>query len=231
MKCPGTGSRPRATRHQSVARNLLAPPSRRDQRVRRRPCDRRARRSRRDRSAHGGRSDVHAGIVAGQPEGIPFGGYARLVGAPHYAPSLRSVAGLLLALALESRLREPPPPSFLAHRWARDRCRAFGRGLQGRSTLRNARAAHALRPPPAPTSCAKLRAPTLRESAPSEARRARAQGTNAYPARHGAHSWRTLAALRAAAVTDLCREVRVSSEALSKASARRRPATERSEGA
>jgi hypothetical protein len=34
--------------------------------------------------------------------GYPLRRYARLVGAPHYAPSLCSVAGLLLALALES---------------------------------------------------------------------------------------------------------------------------------
>jgi len=34
--------------------------------------------------------------------GGPLRRYARLVGAPNYAPSLRSVAGLLLALALES---------------------------------------------------------------------------------------------------------------------------------
>src|SRR6266849_9766979 len=50
--------------------------------------------------------------VAGTAEKIPFGGYARLVGAPNCAPSLRSVAGLLLALALQSRLREPSPPSL-----------------------------------------------------------------------------------------------------------------------
>src|SRR5450759_4004048 len=34
--------------------------------------------------------------------GGPLRRYARLVGAPNYAPSLRSVAGLLLALALQS---------------------------------------------------------------------------------------------------------------------------------
>ena len=38
----------------------------------------------------------------GVGEGYPLRRYARLVGAPNYAPSLRSVAGLLLALALES---------------------------------------------------------------------------------------------------------------------------------
>jgi len=32
-----------------------------------------------------------------------------LVGAPHYAPSLRSVAGFLLALALESAYEDTPP--------------------------------------------------------------------------------------------------------------------------
>jgi hypothetical protein len=42
------------------------------------------------------------GFVAGTSEGALFGGYARLVGAPNSAPSLRSVAGLLLALALQS---------------------------------------------------------------------------------------------------------------------------------
>src|SRR5450756_1502585 len=39
--------------------------------------------------------------------GGPLRGYARLVGAPNCAPSLRSVAGLLLALALESRYEDP----------------------------------------------------------------------------------------------------------------------------
>src|SRR6266404_5917162 len=42
------------------------------------------------------------GRFAGTSEGILFGRYARLVGAPNCAPSLRSVAGLLLALALQS---------------------------------------------------------------------------------------------------------------------------------
>ena len=37
----------------------------------------------------------------------PLRRYARLVGAPNYAPSLCSVAGLLLALALQSGLRGP----------------------------------------------------------------------------------------------------------------------------
>src|SRR5580765_3539335 len=57
-------------------------------------------------------------IGAGQSAGIPFGGYARLVGAPNCAPSLCSVAGLLLALALQSRLREPSPPSLMLRRGA-----------------------------------------------------------------------------------------------------------------
>ena len=39
---------------------------------------------------------------AGQERGGPLRRYARLVGAPNCAPSLRSVAGLLLALALRS---------------------------------------------------------------------------------------------------------------------------------
>ena len=43
----------------------------------------------------------------GSSRWIPFGRYARLVGAPKYTPSLCSVAGLLLALALESGLRGP----------------------------------------------------------------------------------------------------------------------------
>jgi len=47
-------------------------------------------------------------ISAGQSgEGGPLRGYARLVGAPNCAPSLCSVAGLLLALALESRYEDP----------------------------------------------------------------------------------------------------------------------------
>jgi hypothetical protein len=41
--------------------------------------------------------------------GILFGRYARLVGAPNCAPSLRSVAGLLLALALESAYEDILP--------------------------------------------------------------------------------------------------------------------------
>ncbi len=40
--------------------------------------------------------------------GYPLRGYARLVGAPNCAPSLCSVAGLLLALALESRYEDTP---------------------------------------------------------------------------------------------------------------------------
>ena len=39
----------------------------------------------------------------------PLRGYARLVGAPNNAPSLCSVAGLLLALALESRYEDTAP--------------------------------------------------------------------------------------------------------------------------
>src|SRR5258705_9343652 len=41
-------------------------------------------------------------ISAWVEAGYPLRRYARLVGAPNCAPSLRSVAGLLLALALES---------------------------------------------------------------------------------------------------------------------------------
>ncbi|HEX9084829.1 MAG TPA: hypothetical protein VF836_08835, partial [Gemmatimonadaceae bacterium] len=41
----------------------------------------------------------------------PLRRYARLVGAPNSAPSLRSVAGLLLALALESGYEDTLPPS------------------------------------------------------------------------------------------------------------------------
>ena len=56
------------------------------------------------------------GRFAGTSEGILFGRYARLVGAPNCAPSLRSLAGLLLALALQSGLRGPPPPSLPVQR-------------------------------------------------------------------------------------------------------------------
>ncbi len=63
------------------------------------------------------RRSVPAGRnVAGTSEGILFGRYARLVGAPNCAPSLRSLAGLLLALALQSGLRGPPPPSLPVQR-------------------------------------------------------------------------------------------------------------------
>ncbi len=40
--------------------------------------------------------------------GYPLRRYARLVGAPNCAPSLCSVAGLLLALALESGYADTP---------------------------------------------------------------------------------------------------------------------------
>jgi len=63
-------------------------------------------------------------IFSGTSEGALFGGYAHLVGAPNCAPSLCSVAGLLLALALKSRLRAPPPTSLLVHRMARRFARA-----------------------------------------------------------------------------------------------------------
>jgi hypothetical protein len=46
-------------------------------------------------------------LRVGQSEGVPLRGYARLVGAPNCAPSLCSVAGLLLALALKSRYEDP----------------------------------------------------------------------------------------------------------------------------
>src|SRR6266852_7339847 len=65
--------------------------------------------------------------VAGTAEKIPFGGYARLVGAPNCAPSLRSVSGLLLALALQSRLRAPSPPSLEVDRDASHHCPASRR--------------------------------------------------------------------------------------------------------
>ncbi|HMG00315.1 MAG TPA: hypothetical protein VK560_03640, partial [Gemmatimonadaceae bacterium] len=42
----------------------------------------------------------------GVGEGYPLRRYARLVGAPNCAPSLCSVAGLLLALALKSRFED-----------------------------------------------------------------------------------------------------------------------------
>ncbi len=41
--------------------------------------------------------------------GYPLRRYARLVGAPNCAPSLRSVAGLLLALALQSAYEDTLP--------------------------------------------------------------------------------------------------------------------------
>ena len=47
-------------------------------------------------------------ISAWVEAGYPLRGYARLVGAPNCAPSLRSVAGLLLALALESGYEDTP---------------------------------------------------------------------------------------------------------------------------
>src|ERR1700682_484856 len=47
-------------------------------------------------------------FARGRGEGALFGRYARLVGAPNYAPSICSVAGLLLALALQSGLRGHP---------------------------------------------------------------------------------------------------------------------------
>jgi hypothetical protein len=43
-------------------------------------------------------------------EGALFGPHTRLVGAPNYAPSLRSVAGLLLALVCSGPTRTPSPP-------------------------------------------------------------------------------------------------------------------------
>ena len=46
------------------------------------------------------------GSSRGVGEGYPLRGYTRLVGAPNYAPSLRSVAGLLLALGLGSRYED-----------------------------------------------------------------------------------------------------------------------------
>src|SRR5258706_2587865 len=69
------------------------------------------------------------GCFAGTSEGILFGRYARLVGAPNCAPSLRSVAGLLLALALQGGYEDALtllPTKFVtargvgaAHRFAR----------------------------------------------------------------------------------------------------------------
>jgi hypothetical protein len=48
-------------------------------------------------------------------EGVLLRGYTRLVGAPNYAPSLRSVAGLLLALVLGSRYEDPLASFRLFH--------------------------------------------------------------------------------------------------------------------
>jgi hypothetical protein len=54
------------------------------------------------------RFDLPSLYVVG--EGILFGPHTRLVGAPHYAPSLCSVAGLLLALVCSGPTRTPSPP-------------------------------------------------------------------------------------------------------------------------
>jgi hypothetical protein len=51
------------------------------------------------------------GQCAGQSGEYPLRRYARLVGAPNCAPSLCSVAGLLLALALQSAYEDTLPPS------------------------------------------------------------------------------------------------------------------------
>ena len=51
-------------------------------------------------------------LRGGRGEGVLVGRYARLVGAPNCAPSLCSVAGLLLALALQSAYEDPLPPSL-----------------------------------------------------------------------------------------------------------------------
>ena len=148
-RCPGTAWLPRAMRRSVAPHPRL---SRRDQRGRKNRREPRAQRNRRHPGVQSGRSDLSGRrIVAGQSAGIPFGGYARLVGAPNYAPSLRSVAGLLLALALESRLREPPPPFLLVHRGASHHCRAFGR-VRVRSSSSCARVSGFFRPPAAPTS-------------------------------------------------------------------------------
>src|SRR3984893_2882046 len=52
------------------------------------------------------------GISACGRRGYPLRRYARLVGAPNCAPSLCSVAGLLLALALQSAYEGALPPSL-----------------------------------------------------------------------------------------------------------------------
>src|SRR5436189_6479693 len=53
-------------------------------------------------------------ISVGVEARCPLRRYARLVGAPNYAPSLRSVAGLLHALTLQSAFGDTPP---LLHRF------------------------------------------------------------------------------------------------------------------
>src|SRR6202040_1931253 len=64
---------------------------------------------------------------AAAPEGLRPRRYARLVGAPNCAPSLRSVAGLLLALALQSGLRGSPPTSHEIPKCATHPVRASAR--------------------------------------------------------------------------------------------------------
>src|SRR5450759_4971980 len=112
-RCPDTDWRLRATPRRlrrRVARNRV---DRKDLKSLRSRGLRKDRRDRRDRRS-----------LSRSAKGILFGGYARLVEAPNYAPSLRSVAGLLLALALESRLRGPPPPSLIVQRGPNPRERA-----------------------------------------------------------------------------------------------------------
>ena len=90
-----------------------------------------SRRAQRSRSGHP--NDIFYGITAtGEGHrryvgGDPLrrlrslGARKRAPRAPNCAPSLCSVAGLLLALALESRLRGPPPPSLVVQRRASHR--------------------------------------------------------------------------------------------------------------
>src|SRR5437764_2442566 len=91
------------------------------------------------------------GISAGGRRGYPLRRCARLVGAPNYPPSLCSVAGLLLALALKAPARTPSPPCNVPlpanveplasiTREARHRCRT---PLKVRTTLGWAPRAHA----------------------------------------------------------------------------------------
>jgi hypothetical protein len=156
--------------------------------------------------------------------GGPLRPYTRSGGAPNCAPSLRSVAGLLcrsLAAAYEDPL--PLPSEFVAKAvigvaplvaLLSDGFGAFSRTcslIHGTSRARNCTRARLACSHP--RLCAGARRASLGKSVRKWGRSAHTRGAERR------------------CVTDLCSEVRVSSQALLKASARRRPATEQSEGA